>query len=468
MAASKLTPEARLENQRALMLAAGITPEEATLRLENIALLTVAADDTVAVSLAEEIAALLERTLTLVRVPQPTRRCAVEIVVGVAARQSDAPVVGVALDEQGCVIGPDLAQDALVPVHPLLAVIVACYACSAALHRAVCPDMANPPPEVLRIEYADFSVDLGALTGPVDIGKCYLAGAGAIGNGFLWAARYLDMHGELHIVDDDSVSSGNLQRQVWFDADDIKSPKAKRLVEKAQPAFEHLKLEPRPSRLQDLPERAVDPRWLRRLIVAVDSREARRSLQKEFPGEVFDASTTGTREIVLHVNRQLSGLACMGCIYPRDEREISVQESIARHLGIELEDMAPGRISAPIAAKIASKYPQLDAAGLEGQAFESLYKSLCSSQQLRSAEGTTVIAPFAFVSVLAGALLLLEMVSSIRSSHPNDRPNDWRISPWHRPLPFKQRRRTRLSSCECCGRAGLRRVAESIWASDAA
>jgi hypothetical protein len=41
-----------------------------------------------------------------------------------------------------------------------------------------------------------------------------MAGAGAIGNGFLWAARHVDIRGTLHIADDDRVSSGNLNRRI--------------------------------------------------------------------------------------------------------------------------------------------------------------------------------------------------------------------------------------------------------------
>ena len=278
MAARKLTPEAIVENQRALMLAAGIAPEEAAQRLGSTVLLTVAPNDAVAAALAAEIEMLLERTLTVSRTVKPEQGCSVELVVGPAARRTDAPCVGIASDEKGCTIGPDIARGKLVSVHPLIDLIVACYACGAALHLAVCRDMPNPPPDELRIDYEALGIQPGLLTGPFDIGTAYMAGAGAIGNGFLWAARHVDIRGILNVVDDDIVSPGNLQRQIWFDTDDLEKPKASRLCQRAQSRFPYLALKPRPSRLQDLAERGPRP-WLERLIVAVDSRQARRSLQ---------------------------------------------------------------------------------------------------------------------------------------------------------------------------------------------
>ena len=65
----------------------------------------------------------------------------------------------------------------------------------------------------------------------------------------------------------------------------------------------------------------------------MDSRRARRSLQMELPPSVFDASTTGVSEVVLHFNRQPSELACLSCIYPENERERAHEENVAEALG---------------------------------------------------------------------------------------------------------------------------------------
>ena len=51
----------------------------------------------------------------------------------------------------------------------------------------------NPPPDQLEIRYLDIVPDLAVLNEPIALGEAYLAGAGAIGNSFVWAARYMDL-----------------------------------------------------------------------------------------------------------------------------------------------------------------------------------------------------------------------------------------------------------------------------------
>ena len=211
------------------------------------------------------------------------------------------------------------------------------------------------------------------LLAPVSLGEAYLAGAGAIGNGFLWAARHVRLVGTLNIVDDDIVSSGNLQRQVWFELCDIGKPKAKRLAILAQSYFPECRLKPEVCRLQEHPARN-DGAWLGRLIVAVDSRLARRHLQNELPGEVFDASTSGSQEIVLHHNKQPNDHACLGCVYPSDEAEVTHEQAIACHLGIDVESVRQLRISPEIARRICETHTHLAPAEIKGLPFDTLYK----------------------------------------------------------------------------------------------
>lgn len=60
-------------------------------------------------------------------------------------------------------------------------------------------------------------------------------------------------------------------------------------------------------RLQDVPAKQGGGAWLKRLIVGVDSPRARRNLQTEVPGEVYDASTTGISEVVVHFSPTAGG-----------------------------------------------------------------------------------------------------------------------------------------------------------------
>ena len=311
------------------------------------------------------------------------------------------------------------------------------------------------------VTYDDIVWDRTVLSQPIPIGEAYLAGAGAIGNGFLWAARHVDVHGTLHVVDDDFVSAGNLQRQIWFTTEDIKSPKTEVLCRKAQPHLYNCRLIPAKCRLQEHPNRAGS--WLRRLIVAVDSRRSRRELQNELPYEVFDASTTDVREIVVHYNRQPLEFACLGCVYSRDQREVSQDQAIAEHLGVTVADVRTSRISGDIAQRILFKHPQLKKGDIEGLPFDTLYKQLCASQQLQNFAAKQIVTPFAFVSVLAGAYLLLELVQRV-NSEPSPNSNEWRINPWRAPFPEGRYLRPKRPDCECCGREELQRFARRLWA----
>src|SRR5262249_27665946 len=141
------------------------------------------------------------------------------------------------------------------------------------------------------------------------------------------------------------------------------------------------------------------------LIVAVDSRRARRGLQNEMPRAVFDASTTGITEVVLHVNRIPSAHACMSCIYHEAPDDAAHEAHIADSLGVDVAAVRTSFVSPEAALAIATKYPQLHAKDLVGLAYDSVFKELCGKGQLKTATADRVLAPFAFVSVLAGVML---------------------------------------------------------------
>jgi hypothetical protein len=467
MAQNPLNSEARRENFRALSLAAGISEEEAATRLEREVLVTYDIDEAAAALLAEELIPILCRTLPVSTLTgDKSEFFACELIIGQATARSSGPHIFAALFADRFVIGLQRMGRNQGPLpHRLNATIAACYVTGAVIARAVGEGLRAMPPDEFEVPFDTFidaDIDLSSL---VQIDEAYLAGAGAIGNGFLWAARNVDLRGRLHVVDDDTVSAGNLQRQIWFDAKDIKKAKAERLCLRAQPFVPQCLLVPAVCRLQEHSNRGNGP-WLRRLIVGVDSRRARRHLQNELPGEVFDASTTGSQEIVLHYNRQPTELACLGCIYPHDEEEVSHEQAVAGHLGIDVEAIRQERISAAVALRICATHPQLDPRVMEGMAFDTLYKQLCSSGKLKSASGRQVIAPFAFVSVLAGVLLLLEIIRR-QPGAMNNATNDWRVNPWWPPAPEMRQCRRRRENCECCGRPEARRLNGTFWSASA-
>lgn len=464
MPATALTAGAQRQNSATLAAALGLTEARAAQLLDLTVLVTADPADATASAVATDIAELLGRTVREVTQELSANAVSAELVIGAAAARTTGKRVFLQVKSLGARLTqeePSTKQQCS-QVHRLLCAFIACYTCAALLSRAIEFELPFGLPSELDLPFGALGLDLDRLREPIELGHAYLAGAGAIGNGLLWAGRHLDLHGRLEIADDDHVDSGNLNRQVWFQETDIGDGKAARLAHHAQPFFPHLTLVPRPSRLQALQERSNGP-WLPRLIVAVDSRRARRALQTEFPGEVFDASTTDIREVVIHYHRQPTDLACLSCIYEPDSAEFSREAHIAEHLGVSVEEVRSERVTASAAERIQARFSHLEASTLIGLAYDSLFRTLCGEGSLKAATQREETAPFAFVSCLAGVMLAFELVR--RLAHPSSDGdfNYWRISAWHAPLARRRRLRVRQPDCAFCSNPTLRRVNELLW-----
>ncbi len=464
MSQDPLTAEARRENAAALASALGVSLDAATQALGLRIAVTADPSDTVACAVAEEVISILGRTVQDVSSEVAKGSVAAELIIGCAPPRTVAVQVYLTIEaDQFSISRERRATQTSAPVLAIFGLLATCYASGVVLYHALGGSLPFAVPDPLTVEFRDLGIDLADLEQPIDIGRAYLAGAGAIGNGFLWAARHLQLHGQLDVVDDDSVSSGNLNRQIWFDKTDITFPKAQRLVTRAQPHFPQLKLNARTCRLQGLPERSEGGPWLHRLIVAVDSRRARRALQNEFPREVFDASTTDIREIALHHHVQPTQSACMSCIYEPDAEENTREQHIADHLGVTVVDVRSERISPAAATTIAKRFPQFAQRDLVDVAYDTLFKQLCAEGDLTTLEGKRVIAPFAFVSVLAGTMLALEVVRRLGAGTSARDYNYWRTSPWHPPLARRRILRPRQINCLFCADPVLSAVNRSLW-----
>lgn len=463
MAANCLTPEAQRENAMALASALGVSHGEAAEALDLRILITSNPEDLTGQQISKEIVELLSRTVQRTLTQQSGEDVAAEIIIGSATSRTVGRTIYLDVLDDRMVISQSARHGrTCTPIPGILRLLVACYASAVALNCALGNALLGEQSDPFVLKYDQLGIDWTSVSKPIELGRTFLAGAGAIGNGFLWAARHLNFRGQLDIVDDDAVSSGNLNRQIWFNRNDIGLPKVHQLAKKAEGHFQYLTLVPRQCRLQDLPEKSAGA-WLRRLIVAVDSPRARRELQNEFPREVFDASTTDIREVIIHYNVQPTTKACLSCIYERDDKEISREQHIADHLGVSLEDVRSSRISACAAQSIAAKFPELAACDLIGVAYDTLFKNLCAEGQLHTMADKTIFAPFSFVSVLAGTLLALEIVRRLGTGNDFQDFNYWRVSPWYPLQSRKQINRQRQPGCEFCGNDLLRKVSKDLW-----
>lgn len=350
-------------------------------------------------------------------------------------------------------------------IHPVFAILTACHAAAVASrcvafsdsHKILAPIIIRPS-ELL-------GEDLGCLSLRVNLGEAVLAGAGAVANGFLLGLRPFDVSGTLHIVDPKKVAPGILNRCLWFETDDLGHPKSGRLSLRAQPYFPRLRLVSHPMTVSEFVRDRLDQHRIERLIVSVDSRRARRSLQTEFPREVYDASTTGIEEIVLHFNRQPSELACMSCVYHQLESETAHEAHVAESLGVTVEEVKSGFITEAAARKISMNYPNVPMSDIVGRAYDTLFKQLCGMSSLKTAEDRQILAPFSFVPVLAGTWLAIELVRRLARNTSEMPYNYWRASPWVTPnTELRQLRRAR-ANCEFCSNPTFRVVENQIWSS---
>ncbi|MGA3124322.1 MAG: ThiF family adenylyltransferase [Polyangiaceae bacterium] len=454
---------AREENAKTLASVFGLDEDEAWTLLD-VRVGVRAATDARSQAVRRHVVAILGRTVSRIE-EQDHGAVAIEIVIGPVMPVANAASVRVGITTAEVVISSETepAHDHAANVPEIVLLLAACYAAAMAVRISIGAAFSFPHHNTIRLP---MDLLLGGrrhvAEGPIEIGRAYLAGAGAVSNGFIWALATFDARGELHVVDPKNVSSGNLGRCLWFEAADVEQPKAERLAERARASLPRLKLVPRVATVQTLAERNEGP-WLGRLVVGVDSRRARRRLQEELPGEVFDASTTGIEEVVVHVNSARESGACLSCIYHEDVAEAAHEQHVASMLGVEIADVRQHYVSESAARRIALRHPHLVHENIVRLAYDTLFKTMCATGQLGVDEARTVLAPLAFVSVLAGAYLALEFVCRTGSTEIVPPFNYWRASPWTSPVFDLRVIRSPRAGCETCGNEVIRATVRSLW-----
>lgn len=437
----------------------GVGEEEATNRLDCAVLVTTN-DNQSNVDWAAEIVAMLERTV--IATADSGVETQLELIVGDARPRASCRKLYAGIDSLGATVAIDPVERKRGDAHPLFAMAAACTVAASVLsvlldHPAL-PKASFP----LSFDFTQLGIPSAALGQQIDIGDSVLIGAGAIAHGFLRALRHLRVHGKLQVVDPKTVGEGILNRCLYLEPDDVGLNKAEILVARAQKEFRDLELTSSVEVFRDYVKQNGAPATA---IVTVDSRRARRSIQSELPGRVLDASTTNVKAVVVHSHRQPNRHACLACIYRHVPDEYARERAIADGLGVSLETVQSGFISAGAAVCISGKYPQIDPAAIINTAFDSLFRQLCAEQALVTPEGRQVLAPFAFVSNLAGALLVIEF---LRSEAGLATTNYWQVDPWRPPIGQTRRLRTRIPECEICSRPEFDAIIEESWGMKAA
>jgi hypothetical protein len=446
------------ENERTLAQLLGIGEEQAAQRLAQSVTISAYGDE--AKKFAQELKDQLGRTIHV----QPDGHDAdLEVVIGGTPRGLAKKTLFVAITADAVTISRASAVTAPTPLHGVQRVIGTCYAAAVVLGELVedLPQVSHAEPFVVR--FAALGATFDVLSRPIRLSDTALAGAGAVGNAFLRAARHLDISGELHVCDPKAVGSGNPNRCLYFTEADKDKQKAPILCEHAQGDFPRVKLTSFVGTFQEFRQSREQSR-VKRVIVGTDSRMVRRSIENELPLEVIDASTTGAIEVIVHSHGQPNAAASLGCIYPNISDELCRARDIALGLGVPLKAVTSGKlIEKDIADIIASKHEGLKPEELVGKAFDSLFRALCAEQTLLSQAGELMLTPFAFVSSFAGAMQALELARFESGARFNDGKNYFFASPWHPPHRHMRVQRPRLPECEVCGNAGYCEAMKLVW-----
>lgn len=457
---------AQKENSKTLASALGIDEEAAETLLDASILITFCDIDEIGNRFATELEQLLQRTVNRASCNKDIAVLpAVEVVIGKATPLSDSSHLFINISDTRVEISETALVCAVSAIqHPVFLLVGACYAAAKVLSCYLGERFPYSVDEPLVLDYqALFPEGINILHKSLDLETVYLAGAGAVGNGFIYGLRLFDVQGTIHVVDPKIVKDGNLNRCMLFDKKDLGLQKAEQLCNNAQPYFDRVRFVARNSDLRNLSERSAGP-WLKRLVVTVDSRFVRRSLQSEIPGEVYDASTTGIQEVVLHFNRQpAEEKACLSCIYVQEEGELSHAQHVAEVLGVSIEKVYDNLVDIEAANTIVTRYPEMQTETIIGMAYDSLFKQMCGQGKLKDAADKQVLAPFAFVSVLAGTMLAIEMVRRILQGNVSELYNYWRLAPYSNPVIRGRRIRNKIENCEFCGNPINQEVAKELW-----
>jgi len=141
-----------------------------------------------------------------------------------------------------------------------------------------------------------------------------------------------------------------------------------------------------------------------------------------------------------------------------------LESHIAEQFGVSIAEVQENRISKVAALHISERYEDcsLNPSQLEGLAYDSLFKSLCSEGKLKKIDNDSFLTPFCFVSVLAGTLLAIEIIKRLNEG-ANINYNYWKISPWHPPLIRLRRLRSIHALCKQCGNGILNKISKVLW-----
>jgi molybdopterin/thiamine biosynthesis adenylyltransferase len=350
-----------------------------------------------------------------------------EVTVGICVGATPAPFAG-----QVFHVGSDAWRARLSvtgPVgsgtsgNPVGAGAAACFAAANVFRTIFASQLAHGEADeeidLCLLSFASGGAADGDIGADVDMGRVQLVGAGAIGNGFLWAAsRWAGLSGTVDVVDHEDVDLSNLQRYVLCLQEDVSKVKVDVAVARA--GSPTVMIVPHRDDWQGYVSDRADWRF-DRVAVALDTARDRLAVQGSLPRWIANA---WTQETDLGVSRHRFGEgACLACLYMPAGKVKDRDELVAEELGMpeaRLEIRMMLHRNAPVDAAFVGRVatalgvPFQPLSAFVGQPLASFHQgAICGGLVLKLTGGAAkvkAVVPMAFQSALAGILLASEVV----------------------------------------------------------
>jgi hypothetical protein len=317
---------------------------------------------------------------------------------------------------------------------------------------------------ILRVSVLDLdhgaSKPINPRLKPVNIGETHLVGAGAIGNGFLWAMARLDCTGTLVVVDGEKIARSNLQRYTMAVAGDEGKYKAG----VAAAWLSGTRLHVIPERLSWEEFMTARRNWsLDRVAVAVDTPATRINVQAALPRHLFN-SWTQLGEVGLSRHEFLGPNACLACLYVPTQPRPNLDQIVLAALRLPPDQLMDVRrrleLDIPSEPAFLEAVSALSGVALplllpyEGRPLRELYaEAVCGGAVMEFVSAETpdrAEVPMAFQSALAGILLASDVIAHAGAFRPSV-PTITQIDTLQRfpAVPFRPRSKSSSGRCLC-------------------
>lgn len=305
--------------------------------------------------------------------------------------------------------------------NPLAAAAAACFAANELFKTLFSPYLKVTLADHFTLSLLDYSIktdveENGNLF-DADVGEVWLAGAGAVGNGFLYGLSLLDsLNGTINISDNREITESNLQRYILVNEGNIGKSKAviaaNALYEKQNVTINSIE-----KTIQDCFIEEVENRKIDTLICAVDTIETRKEIQTLLPRLILNGWTR-MDEFAVTRHEFDSIHRCLSCLYDKTPpKEYSEMDNIVEQTGFNHDEVLNiirqnmGLTKEHILRIAQYRNDKLDnLTPWIGRPLQSFYhEAICGGISLATDTGEETV-PLAHISALTGILLAIELI----------------------------------------------------------